>query len=62
MYCMFTETGVEGTAISSFIVNSSPVHGSCTIRPENGIEMITDFTVLCKGWRDEVKYCGDNEA
>ncbi|KAH3720081.1 hypothetical protein DPMN_062974, partial [Dreissena polymorpha] len=47
------ETGLQGEAISSFDVNASPVNGKCTVKPENGTAMETEFTVNCHSWEDE---------
>ena len=51
---MFSELGLEGLAKSSFEVNESPVEGRCSIQPQSGVELDTEFTLLCKEWRDQV--------
>jgi len=40
--------------MSSFVVNESPVFGKCTILPDSGVEMDTEFNVLCTSWQDNV--------
>ena len=55
-YIYFTELGLEGVAKSSFAVNESPVSGRCSIKPQSGVELDTEFTLFCKEWRDKV--CG----
>ena len=37
-----------------FHVNVNPERGSCSITPEVGIEMDTDFNLECRGWSDLV--------
>ncbi|XP_060560495.1 polycystin-1-related protein-like isoform X2 [Ruditapes philippinarum] len=44
-----------GEAVSSFVVNESPVHGSCTVLPDNGVELDTEFRVMCQAWQDKHK-------
>ncbi|KAL4222250.1 Polycystic kidney disease [Mactra antiquata] len=62
-------TGNHGEATSSFIVNTSPVHGRCSIKPESGTELTSQFTVSCIEWRDmhqplmlEVSYSFDKDG
>jgi len=52
--CIFAELEVEGEVMSSFVVNESPVFGKCTILPDSGVEMDTEFNVLCTSWQDNV--------
>ena len=47
-------SGQQGTALAYFKVNESPSRGDCTIKPESGVEMLTDFRIFCKAWQDDV--------
>ncbi|XP_053374214.1 polycystin-1-like [Mercenaria mercenaria] len=47
--------GHHGEAVSSFVVNESPVHGNCRVKPDNGVELDTQFDVMCQAWKDEHK-------
>ena len=42
-----SEAGEKGEAKSSFVVNESPVYGKCTVSPDSGVALETDFTVHC---------------
>ena len=45
-------TGETGEAKSSFTVNVSPVYGKCTVSPDTGVALETDFRVHCTDWRE----------
>ena len=45
-------TGETGDAKTSFMVNISPVYGKCTVSPEQGVALETDFRVHCTDWRE----------
>ncbi|XP_060086124.1 polycystin-1-like protein 1 [Ylistrum balloti] len=42
----------KGHAMAQFRVNQSPHQGDCSIKPDSGVEMSTEFTIFCKEWRD----------
>ena len=50
-----SETNLKGEAKTSFKVNESPVYGKCTVSPETGVALETDFTVHCTDWKERVK-------
>jgi len=54
-------SGLRGTALAYFKVNESPSHGDCTIKPEVGVEMETDFRIFCKAWKDPVSNIKESE-
>ena len=49
-------TGETGDAKTSFTVNISPVYGKCTVSPEQGVALETDFRVHCTDWREYQVY------
>ncbi|XP_019624434.1 PREDICTED: polycystic kidney disease protein 1-like 2 [Branchiostoma belcheri] len=44
--------GRQGFSEYSFEPNEPPVVGSCTVSPENGTAMVTEFTFTCTGFSD----------
>ncbi|XP_021343133.1 uncharacterized protein LOC110443309 isoform X2 [Mizuhopecten yessoensis] len=42
----------KGHAMAQFKVNQSPHQGDCSVKPDSGFEMSTEFTIFCKEWRD----------
>ncbi|XP_019641848.1 PREDICTED: uncharacterized protein PB18E9.04c-like [Branchiostoma belcheri] len=44
--------GRHGFAEYSFVPNEPPVVGSCTVSPENGTAMVTEFIITCTGFYD----------
>ncbi|CAH1258994.1 MATN2 [Branchiostoma lanceolatum] len=49
---MTVDDGRQGFAEYSFVPNESPVVGSCTVSPENGTAMVTEFIITCTGFTD----------
>ena len=37
-------------------MNESPVYGKCTVSPDSGVALDTDFTVHCTDWREKVSH------
>ncbi|XP_035672790.1 uncharacterized protein LOC118413477 isoform X9 [Branchiostoma floridae] len=46
------DDGRQGFSEYSFEPNLPPVEGSCTVSPENGTAMVTEFIIACKGFSD----------
>ncbi|XP_078665528.1 uncharacterized protein LOC144907954 [Branchiostoma floridae x Branchiostoma belcheri] len=44
--------GRHGFAEYSFVPNKPPAVGSCTVSPENGTAMVTEFIISCRGFSD----------
>ncbi|XP_078670979.1 polycystin-1-like protein 2 [Branchiostoma floridae x Branchiostoma belcheri] len=44
--------GRHGFAEYSFVPNEPPAVGSCTVSPENGTAMVTEFIITCTGFSD----------
>ncbi|XP_078670977.1 polycystin-1-like protein 2 isoform X2 [Branchiostoma floridae x Branchiostoma belcheri] len=44
--------GREGFAEYTFQPNEPPAAGSCSVSPENGTVMVTEFTISCTGFSD----------
>ncbi|XP_033762676.1 polycystic kidney disease protein 1-like 1 [Pecten maximus] len=42
----------KGHAMAQFKVNQSPHQGDCSVKPDSGFEMSTEFTIFCREWRD----------
>ncbi|CAH1259007.1 MATN2 [Branchiostoma lanceolatum] len=49
---MTLDDGRQGFAEYSFVPNEPPVVGSCTVSPENGTAMVTEFIITCTGFTD----------
>ncbi|XP_078585297.1 uncharacterized protein LOC144867284 isoform X2 [Branchiostoma floridae x Branchiostoma japonicum] len=49
------DDGRQGFSEYSFEPNEPPVEGSCTVSPENGTAMVTEFIIACKGFSDTDK-------
>jgi hypothetical protein len=48
-----TSQGINsGTSSLFFYVNRLPEGGSCSITPNTGIALSTNFTLTCSGWTD----------
>lgn len=43
----------EGFAEYTFVTDSPPTRGVCTVHPERGIAIKTEFKIACSGWLDE---------
>ncbi|XP_014672941.1 PREDICTED: polycystic kidney disease 1-related protein-like [Priapulus caudatus] len=61
--------GNQSSALTYFSVNKGPRFGKCTVQPEVGVELETEFKVHCMEWKDknlplwyEISYAlADNE-
>eukprot|EP00762_Andalucia_godoyi_P003550 ANDGO_04233.mRNA.1 Sperm receptor for egg jelly len=45
--------GANSSAFRNVIVNTPPAGGSCSVIPDSGFELETEFTLSCSGWSDE---------
>ena len=52
---LFTD-GVEGRSDYTFLTNTPPKNGNCSISPTTGEMLKTFFYIECEGWRDEDGY------
>ena len=46
------DDSVEESEIT-FKTNSAPHFGNCSVTPESGYAVTTEFTISCQGWSDE---------
>ena len=44
--------GVEAVNMIFLMLNKPPENGTCTITPNEGIALVTEFEVSCEGWID----------
>ena len=64
MFCLFSRAdfpvlftdGAEGRSGYTFLTNTPPKNGNCSISPTTGEMLKTFFYIECEGWRDEDGY------
>ena len=45
--------GIPGYSEYQVTTNSPPSGGKCTVNPQSGITLVTEFTIACANWQDD---------
>ena len=45
------DNGPSGNAAYQFRMNSPPRPGTCTVTPDSGVALKTEFVFICTGWQ-----------